>query len=127
MTNIYRNIPCSCNYLAQKFDRDGLQDALSKYCVCLCDDDNDSEMALACEHAFIPGVGSASMKELIKKQPTHFSRTGEDNQTFTEGLVATERALELVLERAIDCGSRSIDGDECLLRIDDAREALKYY
>ena len=83
--------------MAQKFDPDGYEDALSKYCVCLCDDDNDSEMALACEHAFIPGVGSTSMKEVIKQKPMHFSRTGEDHQSVVEGMVATERALEVVL------------------------------
>jgi len=116
-----------CRYLANKFSDGGDPDALSKRCVCLCDDDNDSEMALACHHAFIPGVGSASMKRLIQKYPAQFSRTGEDRQTIAEGLVATEHALELVLERATDCGSRDMEVEECVLRIDDARNALKEY
>lgn len=84
-------------------------------------------MALACQHAFIPGVGSTSMKRLIQKHPEQFSRTGEDHQTIAEGLVATEQALELVLERATDCGSRDMEVEECVLRIDDAHNALKEY
>lgn len=84
-------------------------------------------MALACDHAFVPGVGSVSMKKLIQKDPMHFSRTGEDRQTIAEGMVATEQALELVLERATDCGRRDMEVEECVLRIDDAHKALKVY
>jgi len=116
----------SCEHLAQKFNgnKDG-HDTLSKHCVCLCDDDNDSEMALACDHAFVPGAGSVSVKKLIQQDPTHFSRTGTDSQTIAEGMVATEQALELVLERATNCERRDMEVEECALRIDDARNALK--
>lgn len=122
----------SCQYLAIKFCQDhpdvDREDALSEHCVCLCDDDNDSEMAMAVQHAFVPGVGSKSMKALLKRRPEHFSRTGEDHQTILEGMVATERALELVLELATTCETRTlVDADVCLLNIDDARDALKFY
>ena len=65
----------------------------------MCDDDNDLEMALACQHAFIPGVSSDSMAGVIANHPDHFSKTGEGHHDNVEGTIATEKALALILER----------------------------
>ena len=58
----------ACRYLAGKFVASdvGPDDLLSKRAVCICDDDNDLEMALACRHAFIPGITSESMRQAIE-------------------------------------------------------------
>lgn len=88
----------SCQYLAGKFFP-GIQTdiLLSTRSVCLCDDDNDLEMALACQHAYIPDVSSTSMSEMISKHSDHFTKTCSDGQ---EGTVASsEMALSLVLDR----------------------------
>ena len=75
-------------------DRDKL---LAQHCVCMCDDDNDLEMALACHHAFIPGVSSTSMADVITNNPDQFSQTGEGHHDNIEGTIATEKALSLIL------------------------------
>ena len=49
---------------------------LSKHAICFCDDDNDLEMALACHHAFVPGVSSDSMAAVIQANPTQITATG---------------------------------------------------
>jgi len=69
---------------------------LSSRAICLCDDDNDSEMALACQHAYVPGITSQSMAEIVQKNPNQITVTGKP-ATSAEGTVATEAALELVL------------------------------
>ena len=65
----------------------------------MCDDDNDLEMALACQHAFIPGVSSTSMTDVIAKNPDQFSQTGEGHHDNIEGTIATEKALSLILKQ----------------------------
>ena len=87
----------SCAYLAEKFCQVN-DEALSKHAICLCDDDNDLEMALACSHAYIPDVSSDSMAEMIRKHPDQLTVTGGPGREL-EGTHATEKALELVLER----------------------------
>jgi len=72
---------------------------LSRHCICMCDDDNDLEMALACQHAFIPSVSSTSMADVIAKHPHQFSQTGKGHYDHLEGTIATEKALELALQR----------------------------
>jgi len=68
--------------------------------VCLCDDDNDLEMALACEHAYIPSITSTSMKKVIDENPGQFSVTCGDGDV--ESMVkATEDALLLILDRVV--------------------------
>jgi len=62
------------------------EDFLSKKAVCLCDDDNDLEMALACHHAYLPSVASESMEETINEFPDHFSKTFRDNNDTEEAL-----------------------------------------
>mmetsp|Transcript_6765 Transcript_6765/g.8839 ORF Transcript_6765/g.8839 Transcript_6765/m.8839 type:complete len:389 (+) Transcript_6765:46-1212(+) len=85
-----------CVYLCKKFcSKEGAPD-LSSRAICLCDDDNDSEMALACQHAYVPGITSQSMAEIVQKNPNQITVTGKP-ATSAEGTVATEAALELVL------------------------------
>jgi len=31
---------------------------LKKFCVCLCDDDNDLDTALSCGHSYVPSITS---------------------------------------------------------------------
>ena len=67
--------------------------------VCLCDDDNDVEMALACSHAYIPALSLDTMEETIQQNPKQFTKTFL--QGVVEGTFATEAALRLVYERVI--------------------------
>lgn len=48
---------------------DQTKSLLKNHCICLCDDDNDIEMALACHHAFLPSVASDSMLQTISEHP----------------------------------------------------------
>jgi hypothetical protein len=68
---------------------------LSEQAVCLCDDDNDLEMAIACRHAYIPEISSSSMKELIHRHPEHFTQTGGEGVEVS-GTESTEAALLMV-------------------------------
>lgn len=89
-----------CEYLAAKFLGDQEEEdhhhhhLLSSSCVCLCDDDNDVEMALACRHAYVPSVTSDSMERTVRRHADRMTVTCGDGTT---GMDATERALELVL------------------------------
>ena len=79
---------------------------MSKHAVCLCDDDNDLEMAMACRRAFIPAITSATMKAAIEIYPKQFTVTasvGEvdvdgQQQQQRSGPEATEAALSLILD-----------------------------
>lgn len=100
---ITNSILHSCMYLASKFfpeSKGGPAKLLKDHSVCLCDDDNDLEMAIACGHAYIPEISSSSMKEIIDRHPDHFTQTGGDG-TELSGTAAAEAALLLVLERIV--------------------------
>jgi hypothetical protein len=84
----------SCAYLAGRFSFG--EPALSRNCVCVCDDDNDIEMALACMHAYIPLTSSKSMVETIRNNAEQFTLTADKRSDST---TATEAALSLILER----------------------------
>jgi hypothetical protein len=56
------------------------EDFLSNHAVCMCDDDNDLEMALACQHAYLPDVASQSMIDTIEQFPDHFTKTFRENE-----------------------------------------------
>ena len=61
---------------------------VSHHALCLCDDDNDVEMALACHHAYLPDIASQSMRETIRHYPRHFTsipvwKEEEDNNHTT--------------------------------------------
>lgn len=81
-----------CTYLAKELGID-----LASEGVCICDDDNDVEMALACSHAFVPAATSESMAETLRNNPTKFTQTFEQGITST---AATEVALQLIYDRA---------------------------
>ena len=88
----------SCQYVAKKLC--AMEIALDQNALCLCDDDNDLEMALACRHAFVPGISSASMGQVVKENGNKITVTGGIGD-LEEGTGATERALAAVLDMAI--------------------------
>jgi transcriptional antiterminator Rof (Rho-off) len=67
-------------------------------CLCLCDDDNDIEMALSCLHAYLPLISSESMEDCVKLHPANFTVISM-SKNMEDGVEATEKALALVLER----------------------------
>ena len=67
-------------------------DVLLKQAICLCDDDNDLEMASACGSVFLPSVSSQSMAEAAKQNPDKIFIT-ENEQERIIGTTATEHAL----------------------------------
>lgn len=66
--------------------------------MCICDDDNDVDMALACSQAHVPAKTSNSMAETMRNNPTKFTQTCEQGITST---AATEAALDLIVEKAL--------------------------
>ncbi len=85
--------------MAEKFYPDKHDETLLRdHAVCLCDDDNDIEMASACHHAYIPDIASKNMAATIEKSPEHFTITGGDEKG-KEGPAASEAALLLILDR----------------------------
>lgn len=87
----------SCQYLAEKFCPEAEDETvLRDHTVCLCDDDNDVEMASACRHAYIPAITSENMATLITKLPDHFSVTGSDH-SMKHCTASSEAALSLIL------------------------------
>jgi len=104
----------SCEYLANKYIPNTIKNPLGTSCVCICDDDNDLEMALACNHAYIPSITSSSMKNVIDNNPNQFTVTcdhkGEESGSGEEediGLMvkATEDALSRIIQRVVDAGN----------------------
>ena len=79
----------SCEYLAMKLTAS----KLAEHAVCMGDDDNDIEMALACRHAFIPTVTSQTMADTIAQHSGHFTAVSGAKDTK-----ATEMALQKILE-----------------------------
>jgi hypothetical protein len=84
----------SCQYLAELWMKDSNHvppkttiDLLKEHCICLCDDDNDIAMALACRHAFLPSVTSDSMRKVVQSNPNQC--------TVANG---ADHALQLALE-----------------------------
>ncbi|KAI2502481.1 hypothetical protein MHU86_11987 [Fragilaria crotonensis] len=87
-----------CQYVARKLCTE--ETVLGENALCLCDDDNDLEMALACKRAFVPGISSTSMAQIIEQNPIKITVTG-GIRDLDEGTSATERALDAVLDMAI--------------------------
>lgn len=73
---------------------------LYNHAVCLCDDDNDIEMATACGHAYLPEVTAENMAATIEKFPEHFTFTGGKDKGH-KGPAASEVALSLILSRLV--------------------------
>ena len=87
----------SCQYLAEKYCPNADDETvLRNHAVCLCDDDNDVEMAIACRHAYIPAITSDNMATTIAKDPDHFSLT---DRAKTHGTASSEAALSLILAK----------------------------
>lgn len=91
-----------CEYIFRKFFPCGnVNDesiSLKSHACCLCDDDNDVEMALACRNAYLPSVTSESMRKLARENRNVIV-------TETEGRIeslATEAALEMILNDVIN-------------------------
>jgi len=94
------------------------EDFLSKHAVCMCDDDNDLEMAMACNHAYLPDIASQSMVDTIDRFPNHFTTTfrgsepteseGESSpsELESEGVVvgtdASDLALSMIWEKTYE-------------------------
>jgi len=93
-----------CEYLIQKLCHRSSR-ALDRNAVCLCDDDNDLEMALACKHVFVPNISSESMARVLREQKEKITVTAAlVLDEYSNGLDdaiqmtrATERALSLLL------------------------------
>jgi len=83
----------SCSYIANLLGID-----MTTESVCICDDDNDIEMALACAQAYIPRLGSASMGDVVQRNPTKFIATFQEG---VEATAATEEALRLIYDSVV--------------------------
>ena len=73
---------------------------MSTESVCICDDDNDIEMALACSHAYIPALTSDTIEDTIRKNPTKFTQTFQ--QDVVTSTLATDAALQLIYDGVSD-------------------------
>ena len=83
--------------------------SLKTHAYCMCDDDNDAEMAVACRAAYLPSVTSESMRALATNRDDdvdHSIIVVEDASRGVVGCIATEAALEAIIERV----SSDIDG-----------------
>lgn len=77
-----------CQYIANEL---GLN--LATESVCICDDDNDIEMALACSHTYIPSLTSKSMLGTLRRNQSDFTLTFGPGVSST---AATEAALNSI-------------------------------
>jgi len=92
-----------CAYLARKFAMEGGSETdkpgdelLGECAVCMCDDDNDLEMALACSRAYLPSVTSSSMADAAKAHLGQIVVTQNEEEGIV-GVYATEEALNRIL------------------------------
>lgn len=72
------------------------EDLLAARAICLCDDDNDIEMAMACNKAFLPSVASFSMLTLVRENPGKLIVTEREHEGIVKSR-ASESALQHVL------------------------------
>lgn len=99
-TYLLLRIVISCAYLARHFQdkRISINDEeLLERCLCLCDDDNDLEMAYACGKVYLPALTSQSMRDAVKHNRHRFVVTEIIVENVT-GTKATEVALAQVLQ-----------------------------
>ena len=88
--NLFLFVKHSCSYLSEKYGVNMRTES-----VCLVDDDNDMELAVACLHAFIPGMASISVVENMMKYPKQFT------QTFVPGRIEMTKATDAALENIL--------------------------
>ena len=93
---LYHCLLHSCQYIAKLINV-----KMSTEAVCMCDDDNDIEMALACAQAYIPALTSTSLQKAINKHPNHFVQTFHEKANNTLPTIATDEALRLIIKRAL--------------------------
>ncbi|KAL3770200.1 hypothetical protein ACHAWU_009140 [Discostella pseudostelligera] len=97
-------------YLARKFLRHdgknneddgggggGGNSVLRSHAYCLCDDDNDIEMALACRAAYLPSLTSESMRILASSDDNSLIVAEDEANGIVES-VATEAALRALIK-----------------------------
>ncbi|KAL7439221.1 hypothetical protein ACHAXH_004366 [Discostella pseudostelligera] len=94
-------------YLARKFlrqdgknnedDDEGGGSILKTHAYCLCDDDNDIEMALACRAAYLPSVTSESMRILASLDDNSLIVAEDEANGIVES-DATEAALRALIK-----------------------------
>lgn len=100
------HLPFSCAYLALKYSKnskDSKGDELLQNCICLCDDDNDLEMAMACGKAFLPSISSETMKRAAQDYPNKIIICASNTTTATSTqLVKETKATEVALMAAIE-------------------------
>lgn len=77
-----------CQYIANELGFN-----LATESVCICDDDNDVEMALACSHSYIPSLTSESMVDTLRRNQSNFTMTFGPDISST---AATEAALNSI-------------------------------
>eukprot|EP00558_Chaetoceros_sp_UNC1202_P006830 CAMPEP_0197236712 /NCGR_PEP_ID=MMETSP1429-20130617/3738_1 /TAXON_ID=49237 /ORGANISM="Chaetoceros sp., Strain UNC1202" /LENGTH=422 /DNA_ID=CAMNT_0042695561 /DNA_START=211 /DNA_END=1479 /DNA_ORIENTATION=+ len=95
-TNASRNTNTS-RTTPVKSDSNNHEDAILEHCICLCDDDNDLEMAAACGKVFLPSVTSESMRKAAEASPDKMFIM-EDKEGGIVETRATEHAVLGVLE-----------------------------
>jgi hypothetical protein len=106
----------SCEYLAKHFagldtsfnlnnENDENKDTILESCICMCDDDNDLEMAAACGKVFLPSIASKSMQDAVNRSPEKFIVTENELLGITE-MISTEHSLRGVIA---ECQSRKSD------------------
>lgn len=86
-----------CDYLLRKFLSPSYGESISlkSNACCICDDDNDVKMALACRKAYLPSVTSESMRKLARENKDVIV-----TENVSEGRIeslATEAALQMIL------------------------------
>jgi hypothetical protein len=99
----------SCEYIAKKFYDEKRKknhhkdpsltgkEILASSSICICDDDNDIPLAMACRKAFLPTISSTSIKALVDSRGEDRMVVTEDIPTGIIGYLATEEALRRVL------------------------------
>lgn len=107
MDSIIRDLISSCEYIAihmierwkkNQYYQKNLsgEKILASSSFCICDDDNDIPLALACRKAYLPTISSKSMNELVDSIRDRIVVT-EDIPNGIVGSLATEDALRRVL------------------------------
>jgi hypothetical protein len=87
------------NESEERRSEEGSEDGsiLKTHAYCLCDDDNDIEMALACRAAYLPSVTSESMRKLASSDDNSLIVVEDETCGIVES-AATEAALRALMK-----------------------------